>query len=136
MFPIGGAVRDEAQLRYIERLLERVSDVFSREMEAVVPLPGDLRAVDVLLRGPGCVIAVEVITRLVDVQAQIRVAKLKARDIAATRLLIAIAGTHGNRRALDAARPALIGAWDVDARRVLSALGAGRSPDRDAIILI
>lgn len=136
MFPTGAGIRDEAQLRYIHRFLERVSNRFQREIEAVIPLPGDLRAVDVVLRAPGCVLAVEVMTRLVDVQAQIRVARLKARDIGATRLIIVLAATHANRRALDAARPALAGSWDLDGRRVLGALGAGRSPDRDAIVLV
>lgn len=136
LYPAGGGVRDEAQLRYIDRFLERTASAFTHEVEAVIPLPGDLRAVDVVLRAPGCVVAVEVITRFTDAQAQVRTARLKARDIGATRLVIVLAATHANRRALEAARPALVGAWDLDSRRVLSALGDGRSPDRDAVILI
>lgn len=134
--PMGGGVRDAAQLKYTHRFLERVSDRFLRELEAVIPLPGDLRAVDLVLRASGCLVAVEVITRLGDVQAQIRVARAKARDIGATRLILAIAATHANRRALDEARPALAGAWDLDTRRVMAALAAGGQPDRDAIVLI
>lgn len=136
LYPAGGGVRDEAQLRYVHRFLERVADAFTHELEAVIPLPGDLRAVDVLLRAPGVVVAVEVITRFTDAQAQVRAARLKARDVGATRLVIAVSATHANRRALEAARPALVGAWDLDSRRVLSALGGGRPPDRDALILI
>jgi len=135
-YPTGSGVRDAAQLKYIHRFLERVSDRFLRELEAVIPLPGDLRAVDVVLRAAGCLIAVEVITRLGDVQAQIRLARNKARDIGATRLILAVAGTHANRRALDEARSALNGAWDLDSRRVMAALAAGRQPDHDALILI
>jgi transcriptional regulator with XRE-family HTH domain len=134
--PTGAGVRDAAQLRYIHRFLERIPDAFRRELEAVIPLPGDLRAVDVVLRATGCLIAVEVITRLGDVQAQLRDARLKARDLGATRLVIVVAATHANRRAFDAARPALAGAWDIDTRRVMAALAAGRQPDRDAIVLI
>lgn len=136
MYPTGGGVRDAGQLRYTHRFLERVSDTFLRELEAPIPLPGDLRAVDVVLRATGCLIAVEVITRLGDVQAQVREARLKARDIGATRLVIVVAGTHANRRALELARPALTGAWDLDTRRVMAALSAGRQPDSDAIVLI
>ena len=136
MFPIGGGVRDAAQLRYIHRFLERVSDSFLRELEAVIPLPGDLRAVDVVLRATGCLIAVEVITRLGDVQAQIRVARTKARDIGATRLILAVAGTRANRRALEEARPSLTGAWELDTRRVMAALAGGHQPEHDAIVLI
>ena len=136
MYPTGGGVRDEGQLRYTRRLLERVSDAFHAELEAVIPLAGDLRAVDLLLRAPGCAIAVEVITRFSDAQAQIRAARLKARDMGATRALVVVADTHANRRALDAARAVLAHSWDFDSRRVLRALGAGLAPERDAIISI
>ena len=136
LHPIGGRVRDSAQLAYVHRFLERVSTEFARELEAVIALPGDPRAVDIVLRASGCLIAIEIITRLGDVQAQLRVARIKARDIGATRLIIGVAATHANRRALDAARPALVGAWDLDTRRVLAALAAGRQPDNDAIVLI
>ncbi len=136
VYPTGGAVRDAGQIRVIHRFLARVSDRFARELEAVIPLPGDLRAVDVVLRMPGIVIAAEVITRLGDLQAQIRAARVKARDIGATRLIMIIAATHANRRAMDEARPAVIGAWDLDTRRVMAALGAGRQPAHDAIVMI
>lgn len=136
MHPAAAAVRDAAQVRYVARFLERVSPSFDRELEAVVPLPGDLRAIDVVLRGVGFLIAVEVFTRFADLQAQLREARLKARDIGATRLVIVVAGTRANRRALDAARPALLGSWDLDTRKVMAALGAGRPPDRDAIIVL
>ena len=136
LYPTGAGVRDAAQLRYIHRFLDRVSDQFLRELEAVIPVPGDLRAIDIILRSTGCLIAVEVITRISDVQAQIRLARNKARDIGATRLLLVVAATHANRRALDEARPALTGAWDMDTRRVMSALAAGRQPDHDAIVLL
>lgn len=136
LYPTGGGVRDAAQLRYIDRFLARVSDTFLRELEAVIPVPGDLRAVDIVLRATGCLIAVEVVTRLHDVQAQLRLAQAKARDIGATRLILAVAATHANRRALDEARPALATAWDLDTRRVMAALAAGRQPERNAIVLI
>lgn len=134
-YPIGGAVRDAAQLRYIGRLLARVSPSFARQLEAPVPIAGDLRAVDVVLRAPNCVIAVEVITRLGDVQAQIRSGRIKARDIGANRLILAVAATHANRRAFDEARASLDG-WELETRRVMTALAAGVSPARDAIVLI
>jgi len=135
-YPVGGGVRDSGQLRVIHRFLERVSDRFLRELEAAIPLPGDLRAIDVLLRATGCLIAVEVITRLGDMQGQIRAARLKARDIGATRLILVVAATHANRRALDDARSALLGTWDLDTRRVMAALAAGQQPAHDAVVLI
>jgi hypothetical protein len=135
-YPAAGGLRDEAQLRYTRRFLERVSGDFQRQLEAVIPLPGDRRAVDLLLRAPGCMIAVEVITRFGDAQAQTRAVRLKARDIGATHVVIVVADTHANRRALEAGRPAMVGVWDFDTRRVLRALAGGRPPERDAIIAL
>jgi transcriptional regulator with XRE-family HTH domain len=135
-YPAGAGVRDEAQLRYLGRLLDRIGPGFTRQLEAPVPAPGDPRAVDAVLRAPGVVIAVEVITRLADVQAQVRAAQLKARDMGATRLILAIAGSRANRRALESARPAIASAFDLDTRRTLLALARSRQPDRDAILLL
>jgi transcriptional regulator with XRE-family HTH domain len=135
-YPAGGAVRDEAQLRYIATFLGRVSPDFNRQLEVPIPLAGDLRAVDIVLRGAGSVVAVEVITRLVDAQAQIRSAVLKARDVGATHTLIVVAGTHANRRALDVARPALASAWDFDGRRVMRRLARAEPPEANAIIVL
>jgi transcriptional regulator with XRE-family HTH domain len=135
-YPTGAGVRDAGQLRYIRRFLDRVSPAFTHELEAPIPLPGDLRAIDLVLRATGCLIAVEVITRLGDIQAQLRDGRVKARDIGATRLIIVVAATHANRRALEAVRSALLGAWDLDTRRVIGRLAAGRQPERDALVMI
>lgn len=136
LYPVGGGLRDEAQLRYIAAFVARVGRAWRVVLEAPIPLPGDLRAVDVLLIAGTVRIAVEVITRVADLQAQIRAAQLKARDVEATRLIIVVAGTHANRRAVASARAALAGAFDLDARRVLAELAAGRDPRLDGIIIL
>ena len=136
LFPIGGGIRDAAQARYIAAFVARISRLWKVTLEAPIPLAGDLRAVDVLLRSDRALMAVEVITRLTDLQAQIRAAQLKARDIGATRLLLIVAGTHANRNALAAARPALLNSFDLDSRRLLVDLTAGRDPGRDGIIVL
>lgn len=76
------------------------------------------------------------ITRLVDLQAQVRAAQLKARDLGATRLILVVAGTHTNRRALEAVRTSLVEAFDLDTRRVMADLARGADPGRDAIIVL
>ena len=136
LYPVGGGIRDAAQARYVAAFVARVGRPWKVTLEAPIPLPADLRAVDVLLSSERGRIAVEVITRLTDIQAQVRAAQLKARDIGATRLILVIAGTHANRRALAAARPTLTGAFDLDARHLLTELGAGRDPGRDGIVLL
>jgi len=136
LWPVGGGVRDEAQARYVARFLARVGAAWKVLLEAPIPIAGDRRAVDILLIAGRTRIAVEVITRLADLQAQVRAAQLKARDIGATRLVMVVAGTHANRDALRAVRSTLVSSFELDARRVLNELAAGRDPGRDAIILL
>ncbi|MDQ2935585.1 MAG: helix-turn-helix domain-containing protein [Chloroflexota bacterium] len=135
-YPLGGGLRDEGQAAHIGRFVERLRGKWGVQLEAPMPLPGDLRAVDVLLRAGGVTIAVEVITRLRDLQAQLRATTEKARDVGATRFVLVVAASHANRRALAQGRPAMLGAFDLDARTVIAALQAGRDPGRDAVILL
>ena len=136
LYPLGGAIRDEAQALWIAKLVERIGHAWRVALDVPIPLPGDLRAVDVLLTSGASRIAVEVITRLRDLQAQIRAAQLKQRDLGADRLIIVVAGNHANRLAIAAARPTLLATFDTDTRRVLAALAAGADPRRDAVVIL
>lgn len=136
LWPVGGGIRDAAQARYLAAFLARVGRRWQVTLEAVVPIPGDLRAADAVLQLGSARIAVEVVTRLADLQAQLRAAQAKARDLGATRLVIVLASTHANREALAATRPSLVEAFDLDTRRVMAELAAGRDPGRDAIIVL
>lgn len=135
LFPVGGGVRDAAQARYIAAFVARVGRWWSVTLEAVIPQTGDLRAVDILMVSGPIRLAVEVITRLSDLQAQVRAAQTKARDISASRLILVIADTHANARILREAHATLAPSFDLDARHVLRELEAGRDPGRDAVIL-
>lgn len=136
LWPAGGGVRDAAQARYIAAFVARVGRVWNVVLEAPIPLPGDLRAVDVVLARGQVRIAVEVITRLADLQAHVRAAQIKARDIEATRLMLVVAATHANRRSLAATRSTLAAAFDLDTRRLIVELAAGRDPGRDGILVL
>jgi transcriptional regulator with XRE-family HTH domain len=136
LWPVGGGIRDVAQARYVARFIARVGRLWKVVLEAPMPIAGDLRAVDVLLTRDAARIAIEVITRVADLQAQTRAAQLKARDIGATRLILAIAGTHANRRAIADVRTTLVATFDLDTRRMLTELAAGRDPGRDGIQML
>ena len=135
-YPTGGAIRDEAQASYIARFVARIGHAWRVMLDVPIPLPGDLRAVDVLLQNSTCRIVVEVITRLRDLQAQLRAAQLKQRDLGADRLILVVAGSHANRVALAAARPTLLATFELDTHRVLASLEAGHDPGRDAVIVL
>jgi transcriptional regulator with XRE-family HTH domain len=136
LWPVGGGVRDAGQAKLIGSFVARVGRPWRVTLEAPVPIAGDLRAVDALMvRGPAR-IAVEAITRLADLQAQLRAAQLKARDIGATRLILVVADTNANRAVLVRIRTSLVEAFDLDTRRLLADLAAGRDPGRDGIIVL
>ena len=135
LYPVSEPIRDAAQVRYINRFIQRVGRAWKVTLDAPLPLPGDLRAIDVVLGG-SCTIAVEVVTRLRDIQAELRAAQLKQRDYGATRLVIVVAATHANRQAIAQARPSLEVAFELDSQRSMRLLAAGNDPGRDAIILL
>jgi hypothetical protein len=135
LYPLGDPIRDVAQVRYITKFLDRIAHVWKVSLDVPIPLPSDLRAIDIVLVG-ACVVAVEVVTRLRDVQATIRAAQLKQRDFGARRLVIVVAGTEANRRAMAEARLALSAAFDLDTQHVMRALANGEDPGRDAVIVL
>ena len=135
LYPVGAAIRDVVQIKYINGFVARVGRAWNVGLDVPIPIPGDLRAVDVVLEGV-CAIAVEVITRLRDIQSELRAAQVKQRDLGADRLVIVLAATHANRKALADARPSLEAAFDLDSQRTLRMLAAGMDPGRDAIVLL
>jgi hypothetical protein len=135
LYPLGGGLRDAAQARYVAHFVARIGNAWRIRLEAPLPMPGDLRAIDVLLEG-SVRIAVEVVTRLSDLQATLRAAQLKRHDVGADRLVIVVAATHANRRALAEARASLVATFDLDTQRTMAKLAAGQDPGRDAIVLL
>ena len=70
-----------------------------------------------------------------DIQALERRLNLKIRDGDVDGVILVIAETRRNRRAL-AATPAAFAGFDRDARRVLAALRAGRDPRGSSLLLL
>ena len=106
-------------------------------MRTEVPLPidGDLRAWDAMIRGADWRRPAEAETVLDDIQALERKLALKVRDGGADGVILVIADTPRNRRVL-AAAPGTFSAFDRNARGVLSALAAGREPRGSSLILL
>lgn len=135
LYPAGPPLRDKAQLALLDRFQRRLAPVWHVRLEEPIPMPGDMRAWDMVLRHGNVVVGVEAITRLRDVQAQVRAARLKQKDAEITRLILLVAATHANRRALAAAGP-LSAAFPITTRDALAALGAGSDPGDDAVVLL
>ena len=79
--------------------------------------------------------AVDAETVLDDIQAVERRVTLKQRDGGVEHVILLVADTRRNRRALRAA-PAAFGAFSRDARTVLRALRRGDGPGTSAIVLL
>jgi len=134
-YPLERRPLDVGQLRILGLLRTRLAPAWRLELEVPVPIPGDLRAADARLTGPVSIV-VEAWTRLADVQAQVRAAQLKRRDLGADRLLMLIAATATNRRALRLAGDVVRASFPIGTREALGALAAGRDPGGDAIVLL
>jgi hypothetical protein len=135
-YPAGGGLRDAAQLDLLRRLRARIGDRWSWQLEAPLPIPGDLRAFDALLSGPTGTIAIEAITRLRDAQAQLRAAALKTREGGVGRLVILLKASHHNRPALASAADVLATTFPLGTRATLAALSQGSDPGDNGIVLL
>jgi transcriptional regulator with XRE-family HTH domain len=135
LHPAGAPVRDRAHLDLIERLHVRVSPSLLWRTEVPVPIVGDLRSADIVIQGPSFGALVEAETRLYDVQALERRIGAKQRDLGLDRVIILLADTATNRRAV-AQIPELVRRFPVSARACLHALAAGRDPGGDAIVFL
>ena len=135
-YPTERRLLDEPQVALLSRLRARITADCSWELEVPVPIPGDLRACDARIRVAGVTVIVEAITRLADAQAQVRAAQLKRRDMQADRLMLLLAATETNRRALRVADVAIAEAFPIRTAAALRALSRGHPPAADAIVLL
>jgi hypothetical protein len=134
-YPAGDPIRDAGQQRLIARLRARVPDGLTWRTEVPLPIDGDRRAWDAVIHGDGWSVAVEAETVLDDLQTTERRLNLKVRDGGFEHVILLVADTRRNRRALDAA-PGAFAAFSRDGRRVLAALAGGRAPDKNGIVIL
>lgn len=133
-YPAGDPIRDAGQQRLLERFRAHPHPSLRWRTEVVLPGDADLGAWDAETGGAGWRLPIDAETVLDDVQAVERRVHRKQRDDGADHVLVLIADTKRNRRAL-AAAPAAFGGFSRDARAVLRALREGRDPGTSAVIL-
>jgi transcriptional regulator with XRE-family HTH domain len=134
-YPEGSPVRDEAQLRVLERFGARLHRTFRWRGEAPVGGMGDQRAWDALLEGKGS-IGVDAETRLHDLQALQPRCESTWRDSGVDRVVLLVAATRHNRRVLAEHREALRSTFPADTTEVMAALRAGRLPASNGIVVL
>lgn len=137
LYPDGDAVRDAAHVRLLERLRSRLPARLQWRTE--VPLHGqsDLRSWDAQVSYAPGRDAVEAETRIRDAQATWRRIAMKLRDDPTVdNVVLLLADTPANRRAMALVRELLRSELPLDTRSVLGALEAGRSPGANGVAFL
>jgi len=134
-YPAGDPIRDAGQQRLLDRLHARLSPALQWRTEVPLPNDGDRRAWDAVVTGRGWRIAVEAETVIDDVQALERRLALKRRDGGIEHVILLLAETRRNRRAI-AAAPGAFSDLHREARGVLRALAAGADPATDSLLFL
>jgi hypothetical protein len=134
-YPAGDPIRDAGQQRLIERLRIRLHPSLGWATEVTLPIEGDLRAWDAMIRGTDWRLPVEAETALDDIQATERRLALKRRDGGVDHVILLVADTPRNRLAL-AAAPGAFAGLPLQTREVLVALRDGRHPGASGIVIL
>jgi hypothetical protein len=134
-YPAGRGIRDDAQAAVLERFVSLVVPPWSFATEVPMPIPGDLRAWDGVLRGV-CKIGVDAETRIRDLQALDRRVMLKLRDSELDRALIILPDTRSNRATLASTTASLKPNYPIPGAVALEALREGRDPGGNAVIVV
>ena len=134
-YPAGDAIRDAAQQRLLDRFRRELHPTLRMRTEVTLPIEGDLRAWDGFVVAPAWERPVEAETVIDDTQALERRLERKIRDGGVAGVILVIAATLRNRRALEAP-PAAFAGFDRNARRILRELRAGRDPGPRSLILL
>jgi transcriptional regulator with XRE-family HTH domain len=136
VYPDGDPVRDAAHARLLERFRRCLGAGIRWRTEVPVRGASDLRGWDGIAEAADR-IGVEAETRIHDAQAIWRKAQRKLHDDGTVAFVILlIADTKANRRALGLVREHLRGDLPLDTRAVLKALRSGQSPGAGGIVLL
>ena len=133
--PIGPPVRDKAHVALLQRFAARLGPGITWRIEVPISLPGDLRSADGVATGADFDAVVEAETRLGDVQATERRLRSKQRDLGTSRAILLVADTRHDRGVI-AGLPQLRRQFPVGTRAALAALGTGRDPGADCLVIL
>jgi hypothetical protein len=111
-----------------------IGDGYRHRTEVPLGIPGDRRAWDEVIDGPGWSIPVEAEIRIRDTQALRRRLALKCQDANVDRIILVVADTRHNRHVLRLAAADFAEAFPVRARDALAALRDGAPPAGSAIV--
>jgi transcriptional regulator with XRE-family HTH domain len=136
LYPDGDPIRDAAHARLLERLRSCVRPPLEWRPEVRLPDDSD-RSWDSGIAPPNELIGVEAETRITDGQSTWRKVQSKRADDPRVRhVILLVADTRNNRRAMALIRASLRGELPLDTRAVLRALREGVSPGASGIVFL
>lgn len=138
-YPGPDPLLEMGQVAVLNRLRARLPTELPLRTEVPLPGAGDQRAWDAMidgLRGAAEHLPVEIDTRLVDGQAQLRRIMLKLRDSGFDAVLWVLGDTQANRAALAAGAVSILADFPISPRKALAALAAGEHPGGSALVLL
>ena len=133
-FPAGQPIRDKAHVALLERFRRAVGAGWRMAAEVPLPIRGDKRAWDRLMRGFGFTFGVEGEMHPTDMQELGRRLGLKKRDGGVDRLILVMPDSKWCRQLV--AYNELRVTFPIRSAAALDALRNGRDPGGDAIVLI
>lgn len=132
----GQPIRDAAHVALLSEFRSRLHRGLGWAVEVPLPGPGDPRAWDALVKGPGFRYGVEGETAPRDAQALARRMGVKARDGGVDGVILVLRLSVQTRRFLAEAGELLRSSYPVDGARALELLGVGADPGGSAIVVL
>jgi transcriptional regulator with XRE-family HTH domain len=136
LYPAGEPIRDKGHQALIGRFRAVLSAAWRVAAEVPLPLPGDRRAWDLLLRIPGQLVAIEAETRIPDIQAFVRRIRQRELEGGAEAIVIVLAESAINRHLLPQLLEALGPRYQTSSRALLKALRTGRPLPGSGVVLL
>jgi DNA-binding XRE family transcriptional regulator len=134
-FPVASPLRDAGHLKVVQRVLDEVREPLAHRTDAPFPNAGDMRAWDILLLRDRQRVAIEVETRLHDLQELVRRMHTKRRDGMVDGLVLVLAASRHNRHLLPALESLLPQYPVMQRAQFVRTLNAGLLPP-DGIVLL
>ncbi len=135
-YPAGQPIRDMAHLELLGDFRGRLHASLRWAIEAPLPIPGDRRSWDALVRGDGWRYGVEAETAPRDSQALVRRLQLKQRDGEVNGVILLVRRTVQTRRFVSEAGDLLRSVFPIDGVRAQELLRAGVDPGGSAMIVL
>jgi hypothetical protein len=135
-YPGGAPIRDARHAALLEKFHSLLHPDLSWASEVPLPIPGDHRAWDGLVRGSGWRYGAEAELNPADGQALLRRLNLKIRDGGVDGVILLLRDTRQSRQLRRELHAELAAHFPVPGRRTVKLLGGGFDPGGSSIVVL